>query len=206
MHIFPCWKVFYLSRGWAGGGFQLWRNNLGHLNVKHILISNNSTKCWEASGEEGWGKTNHQWCSWGLSVAVTRKTLRAQRIPCLSILWHWIFHHIWGLLHVIWLSLVKQRMNFRLLWPTSAIVKTYFFPPTNADQAVIQKSIILQPLWLLLCDVSLSTDTLYYLILLTLNRTFDPSMINNLITVICLLPHCWISWSCCLWTLYSSTK
>lgn len=37
---------------------------------------------------------------------------------------------------------------------------------------------------MLLCDVSFSTERLYYLILFILNRTFDPALINNLITVI----------------------
>lgn len=143
-------------------------------------------------GKKGGGR-NHQWCSWGLSMAVTRKTLRAQRIPCLSSLWHWIFHCIWGLLHIIWLSLIKQRMNFRLLWPTSATVKTHFSPPLMQIKLSSKNQLFWQPIWLLLCDVSLSTDNLYCLILLTLNRTFNPSMINNLITVIRLLSHYWIS-------------
>lgn len=84
------------------------------------------------------------------------------------------FVHTWGLVHIIWFNLIKERINWSLLWSTGATCQKPLLSPTNTGQIVIEKSVIL--ITHLFCAVSLSTDSphyIYFIYLFILSRTFS---------------------------------
>lgn len=85
---------------------------------------------------------------WRLLSLVARRSLRAQRIPCTGILLHWIFFHNMRLVTHDMIqshkaeSKLQPVLTYRCYCQKKKKNETRF-SPTNTDQTVIQKSLIL---------------------------------------------------------------